>query len=104
VSVPADNTPRSSFSEARFLLTPGSLPAGVPPGDAPRRQKPSNQQIVARVRGEFLEMPGLSPTLAQAARLFALPATECQQVLGLLLNDGFLRCSPDGHYLLTARR
>jgi hypothetical protein len=54
--------------------------------------------VVDRVRGEFLEMPGLSPTLAQASRLFDVPQEECRHVLNTLLMEGFLRCSPEGQY------
>jgi hypothetical protein len=54
--------------------------------------------VVERVRGEFLEMPGLSPTLAQASRLFDVPQEDCRHVLNILLMEGFLRCSPEGQY------
>ena len=33
-------------------------------------------QLLERVRGEFKEMPGFSPTLEQTARLFNLPKDE----------------------------
>jgi hypothetical protein len=56
------------------------------------------RQVVDRVRGEFLEMPGLSPTLPQAARLFAMPADQCHHILSVLVREGFLRCSQDGQY------
>jgi hypothetical protein len=65
---------------------------------------PLDQQLVDRVRGEFIEMPGFSPTLAQASRLFNLTPDECQRVLGLLIREGFLRCGPDGQYRLPSYR
>ena len=43
-----------------------------------------------RVRAEFLEMPGLTVTLAQAARLCALDATLCGAVLSALVDARFL--------------
>jgi hypothetical protein len=43
-----------------------------------------------RVRGEYLEMPGLRLTLAQAARLFDLELRLCSQVLETLVTDGML--------------
>jgi len=104
VSVRTQDPPPSPLGDVAMTLRRSLLPACIPRVDARSQQTPFDQQIVTRVRGEFLEMPGLSPTLAQAARLFALPTTDCQQVLGLLTNDGFLRCGPDGHYRLTARR
>jgi len=57
--------------------------------------------IVERVRGEFAEMRGFSPTLAQAARLFDLPSDECDRVLRTLVQDGSLRCGADGRYRLA---
>jgi tellurite resistance protein len=43
-------------------------------------------------------MPGLSLTAAQAGRLWALDGACCDQVLGELMDAGFLRCSADGRY------
>ena len=54
--------------------------------------------VVDRVRGEFAEMRGFSPTVEQAARLFDLPTEECRQILGRLVQEGFLRRTPDGRY------
>jgi len=54
--------------------------------------------IAERVKGEFAEMRGFSPTLAQAARLFDLPPDECDRVLGSLVSDGSLVRGPDGRY------
>jgi hypothetical protein len=57
--------------------------------------------LVARVRGEFSEMPGFSPTLPQAIRLFQLPDDECRRVLHHLIGDGVLRRTEDGRYRLV---
>ena len=46
-----------------------------------------------RVRGEFVEMPGLRLTLAQAARLFHLEAARCERVLAALVESGVLSVS-----------
>jgi hypothetical protein len=61
-------------------------------------------QLVQRVRGEFNEMPGFSPTLEQTARLFDLPKDECRRILAVLLDEGFLCCSAGGRYRLTSNR
>jgi hypothetical protein len=53
---------------------------------------------VDRVRGEFIEMRGFSPTRAQAVRLFALSPDECDRILARLVTEGFLRQSADGRY------
>ena len=58
--------------------------------------------VVSRVRGEFVEMRGFSPTVEQAARLFDLSRDECRLVLSGLEREGFLRRTPDGRYRLPA--
>ena len=58
--------------------------------------------VVSRVRGEFFEMRGFSPTVEQAARLFDLTKDECVLVLSTLEREGFLRRTADGRYRLPA--
>jgi hypothetical protein len=58
----------------------------------------SGGRAIDRIRGEFAEMRGFSPTLAQAARLFDLPVEECSRVLGALVQEGSLRQGQDGRY------
>jgi hypothetical protein len=45
---------------------------------------------LVRVRAEFLEMPGLTLTVAQAARLWSLDAQLCSAVLSALEDARFL--------------
>ena len=45
---------------------------------------------IQRVKAEFLEMPGLTLTVAQASRLWALDAGFCMAVLGALEEARFL--------------
>jgi hypothetical protein len=54
--------------------------------------------IADRVRGEFREMPGLTLTLEQAARLWSLDCGTCTEVLGLLMDSGFLCRKESGAY------
>ena len=54
--------------------------------------------ITERVRGEFREMPGLTLTLAQAARLWSLEATTCAEVLTQLVATGYLCRRADGAF------
>jgi hypothetical protein len=49
-----------------------------------------------RLRGEFLEMPGLRLTPAQAARLSGLDPAVCHRVIEGLLASRFLRWTPGG--------
>jgi hypothetical protein len=55
-----------------------------------------------RVRGEFLEMPGLRLTLQQASRLWALDAVTSAHVLDRLTSAGFLVRTREGAYLRTS--
>jgi len=48
-------------------------------------------RLAERARCKFIEMPGLSLTAAQAARLFGLEPGQCLEVLHALVADGTLR-------------
>lgn len=57
-----------------------------------------SDDLLQRIRGEFLEMPGLQVTLRQATRLFHLDPIACDVALRILVEDGFLvRASRDGY-------
>ena len=60
----------------------------------PEHVLPSERDLFYRIRGEYLEMPGLRLTVEQAMRLFALDRSTCSQVLEGLVCVGFL--SKDG--------
>ncbi len=59
-------------------------------------------KIEERVRGEFLEMPGLRLTPQQAARLWALDRVTSEHVLDRLASAGFLARTAQGAYLLAS--
>jgi DNA-binding IclR family transcriptional regulator len=46
--------------------------------------------LVMRARAEFLEMPGMCLTAAQAARLWGLSPARAEQLLSELVQIGFL--------------
>jgi hypothetical protein len=50
---------------------------------------PSIDDLIRRVRGEYLEMPGLKLTSAQASRFWGLDATTCQKLLHALTDARF---------------
>jgi DNA-binding IclR family transcriptional regulator len=50
------------------------------------------------VRAEFLEMPGLRLTLAQACRLWGLPPDTTRALLAELVAEGLLRRTADGTF------
>ena len=52
--------------------------------------------LVERVRGEFIEMPGLQLTIAQAARLWGLDLTASRNVVDVLVESAFLRWTAGG--------
>jgi hypothetical protein len=56
--------------------------------------------VVRRVRGEFLEMPGLRLTPQQARRLWLLDERACEAVLGTLVEARFLARTRDGAFVL----
>ena len=66
---------------------------------APRRA-PADQKLVERVRREFCDMRGLSPTMAQARRMFHLAHEECNEIFKQLLQEGFLVLCSDDRYRL----
>lgn len=65
--------------------------------------RPADQKLVERVRREFSDMRGLSPTIAQARRLFNLPDDECLGIFAQLLQEGFLDLCADDRYRLKGR-
>jgi hypothetical protein len=65
------------------------------PAPAVDRRKPSDRLMsndVARIRKEYVEMPGLVLTLPQAARLWSLSESRSALLLSLLVETGFLIC------------
>jgi len=49
-----------------------------------------DRDLHVRIRAEFLEMPGMKLTLAQAARLFHVEQPRCERVLSRLVKKGEL--------------
>jgi hypothetical protein len=60
---------------------------------------PSPESLVARIRGEYREMPGLRLTLAQACRLWQVDAPTCETLLEQLVREAFLYKTGDGAYM-----
>jgi hypothetical protein len=55
--------------------------------------------LLARIRGEYQEMPGLRLTVAQASRLWQLDALTCTAVVEALVAHGFLVRTRDGAFV-----
>jgi hypothetical protein len=58
----------------------------------------TREDILGRIRGEYLEMPGLCLTHAQAQRLWGLDAQTCVNLLTALTAERFLFLRQDGTY------
>jgi hypothetical protein len=52
-----------------------------------------------RVQGEYIEMPGLRLTTAQAQRLWGLDRAACDALLGALVDAKFLFRTRDGAFV-----
>jgi len=59
----------------------------------------ATEDVLRRVQGEFLEMPGLRVTEAQARRLWGLDAASCGALLGTLVDMKFLFKTRDGAFM-----
>ena len=64
-----------------------------------RETDPETKAILRRIQGEFLEMPGLRLTEAQARRLWALDAATCSALLDALIAERFLCRTSDGAFM-----
>jgi DNA-binding IclR family transcriptional regulator len=58
----------------------------------------ATDHMLCRIRGEYLEMPGLRLTHQQAQRLWGLDQHTCGRLLDVLVEAKFLRRTDDGMY------
>jgi len=56
-------------------------------------------EVLQRIQGEYLEMPGLRLTPAQAQRLWGLDRDVCDALLGALVDARFLAQTRDGAFV-----
>jgi CheY-like chemotaxis protein len=73
--------------------------------DRPQRRKSdrlasvsAHQQVLDRIRAEFLEMPGMTLTIQQVQRLCGIDGSICQIVLDALVESKFLGINANGTY------
>lgn len=59
---------------------------------------PDELALLARIRGEYAEMPGLRLTLDQACRLFQIDKPTCLLLFNQLIAEGALSRRDDGMY------
>jgi len=55
--------------------------------------------VLQRIQGEYVEMPGLRLTAAQAQRLWGLERDVCNALLGALVDARFLAQTRDGAFV-----
>ena len=58
-----------------------------------------HDDVLRRVQGEYIEMPGLRLTTAQAQRLWGLDRAACDALLGALVDAKFLFQTRDGSFM-----
>ena len=56
-------------------------------------------EVLQRIQGEFVEMPGLRLTAAQAQRLWGLERDVCDALLGALVDAKFLTQTREGAFV-----
>ena len=57
------------------------------------------QEMIRRICGEYLEMPGLGLKREQARRLWHVDDEFCGELLDFLVESRFLRRKSDGRYV-----
>ena len=62
-------------------------------------QHQPHDEVLRRVQGEYIEMPGLRLTTAQAQRLWGLDRAACDALLGALVDAKFLFRTRDGAFV-----
>jgi len=65
---------------------------------------PSDTHLRRRAEAEYLEMPGLKLTAAQASRFWHLDEAASATLLDAMVADGFLYRVRDGAYVLLSAR
>ena len=58
-----------------------------------------SEELLRRVRSEFVEMPGLRLTEPQARRLWGLDQASCTALLETLIDSHFLFRTRDGSFM-----
>ena len=62
---------------------------------------PMDDRLLARIREEYREMPGLRLTVPQACRLWQLDGATCLRLLERLVAEQYLHRTNDGTYATT---
>jgi hypothetical protein len=79
-------------------MTTTATAAGVMADDSAMSEAGVTLALLLRIRGEFLEMPGMRLTLRQAMRLWNLDAATCEAALRYLVEHRFLSLTAQGAF------
>jgi hypothetical protein len=79
--------------------TPATQPAHTARHDNVFAMPAHRDAMLRVVEGEYREMPGLSLTLPQAARLWGLDQRTCKRVLATLIERRVLKRASNGTYV-----
>ena len=101
--------PKENALESRWpiILNINLVPAAARLRERPlpeRRNLIARTTLLRRIRSEFEEMPGLSLTLAQAAKLFGVPPEVCSRILAQFAEEGLLSLTINRHYTRRIQR
>jgi hypothetical protein len=91
------NKDSESIAHAAVATMPVTVATPTVSAVAPADSR--HDDLARRVRGEYLEMPGLALTLGQAQRMWNLRRGDCERLLGDLVDAGFLACTPLGMFV-----
>jgi hypothetical protein len=86
------------FRSRVWILDPSGQQRLLTPDVSRRPFTQTSPEILERVRGQFLEMPGLQLTARQIERLCGVEADVCQAVLDTLVETKFLLLKRDRLY------
>jgi hypothetical protein len=94
----------TTASRRRHSFPARSLDVPLKPLSVRRPPRPpADQKLVERVRREYSDLRGLSPTISQARKLFHLADDECLEIFAQLLREQFLDLGADQRYRLRRR-
>lgn len=69
-----------------------------------RRAQPDPKEWLHRIRGEYIESPGLRLKVGEAERLWGLEASTCHELLETLVAGRFLKRARGGAYVRDEHR
>ena len=81
-----------------MAMSPGLAHSGYM-GEPLSTTAAEQHDLSRRIRGEYREMPGLRLTLAQASRLWQMPAAVCEALLEELVREAFLYKADNNTYV-----